>query len=105
MPVTEAQIIDALREVRDPELGKDVVSLGMIKDLKVQGANVAFTLELTTPACPVRDEFQETVRSAVAGLPGVAGVQVNMTAQVRGAIGGGEALLPGVRNIVAIGSG
>lgn len=105
MAITETQVLDALRLVRDPELGKDVVSLGMIKDLKVQGEAVAFTLELTTPACPVREEFEETVRSAVAGLPGVKTVDVNMSAQVRGRVASGEQLLPGVRNVVAIGSG
>lgn len=105
MPVTETQVLDALRQVRDPELGRDVVSLGMIKDLKVQGEAVALTLELTTPACPVRQDFEDHVRQAVAAVPGVAAVDLRVTAQVRGRVGGGEALLPGVRNVVAVGSG
>ena len=69
MAVTETQVLNALREVRDPELGKDVVSLGMIKDLKVQGDDVAFTLELTTPACPLRETIDRDVRAALAAVP------------------------------------
>ncbi|MBI2886802.1 MAG: Mrp/NBP35 family ATP-binding protein [Chloroflexi bacterium] len=108
MPVTEAEVMQALSRVKDPELGRDVVSLGMIKDLKLQGGQVDFTLELTTPACPVTDQFKEAVHDAVASLPGVTGVTVALAAQVRGASGGGPgpgALVPGVRNIIAVGSG
>ena len=105
MALTETQVIDALRLVQDPELGKDVVTLGMIKELKVQDGQVALTLELTTPACPVREEFEETVRQTVTQIPGVTSVALNVTAQVRGRLASGETLLPGVRNVVAIASG
>lgn len=105
MPLSETQVIDALRQVQDPELGKDVVSLGMIKDLTIQDGAVALTLELTTPACPVREEFEENVRQTVAHIPGVTSVAMNVTAQVRGRLASGETLLPGVRNVVAIASG
>ena len=111
MPVTEAQVMTALSQVKDPEIGKDVVSLGMIKDLRIEEDRVDFTLELTTPACPVIPQFKESVHDAVAGLPGVAAVNVTMGAQVRSSAGGGAAptgggnLVPGVRNIVAVGAG
>ncbi|MEK7214125.1 MAG: iron-sulfur cluster assembly protein, partial [Chloroflexota bacterium] len=83
MPVTEPQVMAALSRVKDPEIGKDVVSLGMIKDLSISGDQVGLTLELTTPACPVSDSFKQSVHDAVAALPGVAAVAVKMTAQVR----------------------
>src|SRR5712691_1201030 len=109
MPVTEQQVLMALSQCKDPELGKDVVSLGMIKELKIEDDHVDFTLELTTPACPVSDQFKEMVHDAVAEIPGVNAVHVNMTAQVRrtGATAGGPTgdLAPGVRNIIAVGAG
>jgi len=110
MPVSEQQVMSALSLVKDPELGKDVVTLGMIKDLSIAGDRVGLTLELTTPACPVSDQFKQSVHDAVAALPGVASVSVKMTAQVRHAHGGagqgkGEGLAPHVRNIVAVGAG
>ena len=55
MPVDQAAVLDALKVVQDPDLHRDIVSLGFIKDLKVDGGIVAFTIELTTPACPVKD--------------------------------------------------
>ena len=58
MSVTEEQVLDALRAVRDPDLHKDIVSLGFIKNVKIQGGEVDFTIQLTTPACPVKDEMQ-----------------------------------------------
>jgi ATP-binding protein involved in chromosome partitioning len=102
--------------VQDPELGRDVVSLGMIKDLRLTtvdaGTNVSFTFELTTPACPMRSQLEQMVRQAVSSLPGIASVDVRMSASVRGAAGRATAdhgqeqpLLPGVRNTVAIASG
>ena len=111
MPVTEPQVMAALSRVKDPEIGKDVVSLGMIKDLSISGDQVGLTLELTTPACPVSDSFKQSVHDAVAALPGVAAVAVKMTAQVRhaqsgsGGVGAAGALAPNVRNIVAVGAG
>ena len=103
----EALVLQALRTVEDPDLHRDIVSLGMIKELVItpgdQGDQVKFTFELTTPACPVRDQLQEAARAAVLTVPGVAAVEVNMTANVRG--GTQRAELPGVRNTVGIASG
>ena len=81
--VSEAEILSALRRAMDPELNRDVVSLGMIKDLKVDDdGNVTLTLELTTPACPMRSELEKAVKKAVSSVPGVKGVKLNVTARV-----------------------
>ena len=108
MPVTEAAVLGALAVVRDPDLHRDIVSLGFIKDLKVDGDRVAFTIELTTPACPVKDQMRDQARAAVMQLPGVASVDVTMSASVRSASLGGDGPrqpIPGVKNIVAVGAG
>lgn len=99
-------VLEALRGVSEPEIGEDVVSLGMIRDVEVEGGSVRFTLELTTPASPCREELQRRVAEAVRGLPGVAEVRVEVTARVRSTRPAlGPDILPGVRNIVAVGSG
>jgi len=107
MQVEQAHVLDALKVVRDPDLNRDIVSLGFVKDLKVDGGRVAFTIELTTPACPVKDQMRDQARAAVMQLPGVASVDVQMSARVREAVGGDGARqpLPGVKNIIAVGAG
>jgi ATP-binding protein involved in chromosome partitioning len=105
-PVSEREILDALRVVRDPDLGRDIVALGFVKDVRVADAAVAFTIELTTPACPVREQMQQQAQRAVAALPGVAGVQVTMTSRVRATPGEmKQQLIPTVKNVVPIASG
>ncbi len=104
--ITEAQILDALRAIEDPDLHQDIVSLGFVKDLVIDGGNVAFTIELTTPACPVKERFRTTATDFVKALPGVENVTVNMTANVRGnQRGTTSTLMAGVKHIVAIASG
>jgi ATP-binding protein involved in chromosome partitioning len=105
--VTEAAVLDALRIVQDPDLHKDIVSLGFVKDLRIAGSNVAFTIELTTPACPVKDHLRDQATAAVKQVAGVGDVQVQMTANVRaaGPADGGRAPIPGIRNIIAVGAG
>jgi ATP-binding protein involved in chromosome partitioning len=105
--VTEAAVLDALRVVHDPDLHKDIVALGFVKGLKIDGGTVAFTIELTTPACPVKDQLRDQALAAVRAVPGVADVKVQMTASVRSAAlpEGGRAPIPGIRNIVAVGAG
>ena len=102
------QILDALGRIKDPDLGRDVVSLGMIKELDVspQG-KVSFTFELTTPACPVRDRFKSQAEDAVGEIPGVTGVEVRMTANVRPAFMRPKPseILPGVKQTIAVASG
>ncbi len=100
-------VLGALRGLIDPDLGRDVVSLGMIRDLQVDGGRVSFTFELTTPACPVRDRFRSEAERLVREVPGVEEVAVRMTANVRqaGMRPQGRQLVPGVKQTVAIASG
>jgi ATP-binding protein involved in chromosome partitioning len=108
MPVEQASVLEALKVVQDPDLHRDIVTLGFIKDLKVEAGRVAFTIELTTPACPVKDQMRDQARAAVMAVPGVSGVDVQMSARVREAMAGGDggrAALPGVKNIIAVGAG
>ncbi|HLK59261.1 MAG TPA: iron-sulfur cluster assembly protein, partial [Chthonomonadaceae bacterium] len=69
--VEELQILEALRVVQDPDLHKDIVTLGFVKDIKICDGNVAFKIELTTPACPVKDLLKSQAEQAVKALPGV----------------------------------
>ncbi len=106
MPVTEAAILDALKVVRDPDLNRDIVSLKFVKNVRIEGGAVAFAIELTTPACPVKDQMRDQARAAVSAIPGVTSVDVEMTAQVRAAAPeAGKAPVPGVKNIIAVGAG
>src|SRR5215472_3251001 len=108
MPVEQASVLEALKIVQDPDLHRDIVSLGFIKDLRIDANRVAFTIELTTPACPVKDQMRDQARAAVMAVPGVSSVDVQMSARVRDAMLGGEggrAALPGVKNIIAVGAG
>ena len=105
---TQQQVLEALSTIKDPDLGRDVVALGMIKDLAIAGdGRVAFTFELTTPACPVRDRFKSQAEDAVNALPGVTGVDVRMTANVRPAFMRPKPseILPGVKQTIAVASG
>ena len=103
-PSREA-VIDALRRVNDPELHRDVISLNMIKDLEISGGDVSLQLVLTTPACPVRRDFQEMVENAVKGVPGVSSVRVTLGADVRGQAPSERGKpVEGVRNIIAVAS-
>jgi ATP-binding protein involved in chromosome partitioning len=108
MPITEKAVLDALRAVEDPDFHKDIVSLGFVKDVKVEGSSVSFRIVLTTPACPVRERFRTQAEEAVRrALPGVTEVQVAMDAVVPK---GSQAplienLIPQVRNTIAVASG
>jgi len=106
MQVTEAAVLEALKAVRDPDLNRDIVSLKFIKNLKIDGGRVSFAIELTTPACPVKDQMREQARAVVAAIPGVSQVDIEMTAQVRSVVAdGGKSPVPGVKNIIAVGAG
>jgi ATP-binding protein involved in chromosome partitioning len=107
MQVDQASVLDALKVVRDPDLNRDIVSLGFIKGLAIDGGRVAFTIELTTPACPVKDQMRDQARAAVQQLPGVTAVDVTMSARVREAVGGEgpRQMVPGVKNVIAVGAG
>jgi ATP-binding protein involved in chromosome partitioning len=105
--IREDAVLEALKAVRDPDLNRDIVSLKFVKNLKIDGGRVAFTIELTTPACPVKDQMRDQARAAVAAIPGVSTVDIEMTAQVRSTAtaAGGKAQVPGVKNIIAVGAG
>jgi ATP-binding protein involved in chromosome partitioning len=107
MALDQSAVLDALKVVRDPDLNRDIVSLGFIKNLKIDAGRVAFTIELTTPACPVKDQMRDQARAAVMQLPGVSSVDVHMGAMVREAVGseGGRQPIPGVKNVIAVGAG
>ena len=100
-------VLTALRVVMDPDLRKDIVSLGFIKDLQIDGGGVAFAIELTTPACPVKELMREQATVAVKALAGVTSVNVRMTANVQSASmpETGRQPLPGVKNVIAVGAG
>jgi ATP-binding protein involved in chromosome partitioning len=106
MQVTQEQVLDALKVVKDPDLGRDLVSLGMIEDVKIgERGDVNFTIVLTTPACPVKDQLKQQSESVVSALPGVRAVEAAVTSRVmKGTMTQREGI-PGVRNTIAVGSG
>jgi ATP-binding protein involved in chromosome partitioning len=102
---TETAVLDALRAVREPELPGDIVSRDMVRDLRIDGSRVALTIELTTPACPLKDEIEADVRRALSPL-GVDDVDLTWGATVRRATPRQQAqLVPGVKNVIAVASG
>src|SRR3954468_25075705 len=107
MQVEQGSVLAALKVVRDPDLQRDIMSLGFIKDLKIDNGRVAFTIELTTPACPVKDQMRDQARAAVMQVPGVSAVDVQMSARVREAVSadGQRQSIPGVKNVIAVGAG
>ena len=103
--LTEVAIIDALRAVQEPELGRDIVTLEMVKGIAIEGSRVFFTIELTTPACPLKDEIEANARRVIQDL-GATDVSITWGAMVRRAAPRqAEQLLPNVKNVIAVGSG
>jgi ATP-binding protein involved in chromosome partitioning len=103
--LTEGAIFDALRHVQEPELGRDIVTLNMVKEIAINGADVAFTIELTTPACPLKDEIERNVNVALREI-GAEKIDVTWGAMVRRAAPlQPQQLLPGVKNVIAVASG
>jgi len=104
--ITQELVIDALKNVDDPDLKKDIVTLGMVKDVVVDGKNVNFTVVLTTPACPMKEMIHKAcVNAIIHFVDKEAIVNVHMTANITSQRSGGKALLPNVKNIIAIASG
>jgi ATP-binding protein involved in chromosome partitioning len=102
----EEAILNALRTVKDPDLAKDIVTLKFVKDLKVDGGKASFTIELTTPACPVKKEMEQWARDAVMKINGIRSVDIRMTSAVSTRAAGSEKKpIEGVKNIIAVGSG
>src|SRR5437879_1399570 len=108
--LTLDMVLDALRPIQDPDLHKDIVTLGFVtrEDIRITGSIIAVRVTLTTPACPVKERMEQEVRERVGALPGVERVDVTMTAVTatgRGPAGAeGTGRLPQVKNIVAVGS-
>jgi len=100
--VTKAAVTAALSQVQDPELHRDLVSLNMIKDIEISGSTVALTVELTTPACPLRQQIQRDVENALLALQGVDSVEVTMGARVPE---DKKIKDLAIKNIIAVGSG
>jgi ATP-binding protein involved in chromosome partitioning len=104
-PVSEEAVMAALSKVKEPELHKDLVSLNMIRDVQIQDGDVRFTVMLTTPACPLRDQIERETREAVASIPGVKNVAVKLDANVP-ADGRPRGILKlPIRNAIAVASG
>ncbi|HUJ30735.1 MAG TPA: Mrp/NBP35 family ATP-binding protein [Candidatus Acidoferrum sp.] len=102
----EAAVMEALRRVMDPELHKDIVTLGMAKNVQVDDGKVSLLVTLTTPACPLRETIEKDVRAALAKVPGVSSVEVKFDASVpEGKRMQDKAPIPGVKNLVAVASG
>lgn len=104
--VTPDQVKGALSKVMDPDLHTDIVSLGMVSDIKIQSGKVAFKVTLTTPACPVKEKIESDAKEAVASLPGVKEVEIEMGASVATTrkVAGRESV-PGIRQVIAVTSG
>jgi ATP-binding protein involved in chromosome partitioning len=100
-------VFEALGTVHDPDLRRDLVSLGMIEDLAVQDGRASFTLVLTTAACPLKDQIEGDCRAAVLAVPGIRQVEIRTTSRVRksAAPGAERKEIPGVSHVLAIGSG
>lgn len=105
-PLSTQDILAALKGVKDPDLGRDLVDLGMIKDVGVDGRMVRVTVNLTTPACPLKAKIENDVRAALAErIGGEYTYQITMSAEVRGKAAFEKGDIPGVKNVIAVGSG
>ena len=104
--MTEQKILEALSNVQEPDLGKDLVTLNMIKDLSINGNDVSFTIVLTTPACPMKDMMSTAATNAIKLLVSKeANVKINFTANTTTKRTDGQSILPRVKNIIAVVSG
>ena len=104
--MTQQDVLEALRKVQEPDLGKDLVTLNMIKDIQVEGRAVSFTIILTTPACPLKELMRRDCEAAIREKSGEdVTVTVKFTANTSSNRADGQALLPNVKNIIAVVSG
>jgi ATP-binding protein involved in chromosome partitioning len=104
--LSEEIILESLKQIIDPDLRKDIVTLGFIKDLAIDGGDVSFRIVLTTPACPVKEQMEAQANEIVSGLDGVNSVRITMDAEVPQGRGiANNVAIPGVKNIIAVSSG
>ena len=106
MDISKEQIISALKTVLDPDLHKDIVSLGMIEEVLIQGKRISFNLVLTTPACPMKDKLKSDCVKAIHSLVSAdAEVEVELTSRITSRRKNEDNMLKGVKNIIAVVSG
>ena len=103
--VEQEVVLQTLSTVMDPDLHRDIVDLGFVKNLEIRGGDVSFDVELTTPACPVKDMLRDECQQKVAALAGVDRVSVNMTANVTARKHESKMVMAGVKNVIAVASG
>ncbi|MBI5136204.1 MAG: iron-sulfur cluster carrier protein ApbC [Nitrospirae bacterium] len=105
--LTEQMVLDALRNVQEPELGKDIVSLNMVKDIVIEGDALTFTVQLTTPACPLKSEIDKRCREGLAGMPGLNRIDIKFGSHVRAGATNPQMqeMAPGIKNVIAVSSG
>ncbi len=107
MSVQERDVLAAMSTVMDPDLNQDIVKAGMVKDLKIDGSFVKLRIELTTPACPMKEKIKGDAEAALKAVSGVEKFEIAMSARVRAQPSGGgkDQLLPGVKNVLLVGAG
>ena len=105
MQMTNNEVLNALSHVQEPDLGRDIVSLGMVKDVVIKGDHISFTVVLTTPACPLKDVIQSDCVKEILKINNQAIVVVNFTSNTTSGRSDAANILPGVRNIIAVFSG
>jgi ATP-binding protein involved in chromosome partitioning len=105
LAVTEREVLDALRHIQDPDLKRDIVSLGFVRNVRVEGSTVRLEIRLTTPACPVKDQLRDEAKRSLEKLSGVREADVQMTSEVRGSTAPDKTAIAGVKNLIAVGSG
>jgi ATP-binding protein involved in chromosome partitioning len=106
MNVQEKDVMAALSRVMDPDLNMDIVTAGMVKAVRIERGTVSLTIELTTPACPMKEHLRSEAEAALRSVPGMTSATIDMTAKVRSTPSGGTgALLPLVKNVILVGAG
>lgn len=105
MAISEKDVLAALAHVEDPDLHRDIVSLGFVKNLKISNGDIRFDINLTTPACPVKDLLKSQAEAVVKKIPGVKSVSINMTAEVRRTVEPDKSNISGIKNFIAVASG
>lgn len=104
--ISELLVLEQLKNIIDPDLRKDIVTLGFVKDLEISGGDVSFRIVLTTPACPVKEAFEAEAKKLVGSIEGIENVKVTMDSEVPKGRGiANNVAVPGVKNIIAISSG
>ncbi|MHB8421371.1 MAG: Mrp/NBP35 family ATP-binding protein [Leptospirales bacterium] len=103
--VSEEKVWQALSRVIEPDFKKDLVTLKMIEDLKIEGGKLSFTIVLTTPACPLKDEMKKSCHEALAEVEGLKDIEIGFTARTTSGTFSGKAPITGVRNVLAVSSG